>query len=181
MAADPKTTGLTTYTLTMREPCGGSETVEIEAATLEDAVTEGEERTRGWTSEGDYGHDGASIEAWWVLEEDGEEVKRGCVTVEIEPDHDYLIRRAGGDPGCDHDWTSEGEGGCSENPGVWSCGGTAMRSSSHCRCCGLIRVERITGSQRNPGEHDTVEYTQPESWCAECQSEECECEAEGDE
>lgn len=85
------------------------------------------------------------------------------VTVEIEPCHEHLIKEAAGTAGCgtspdDHDWTSEGEGGCSENPGVWSTGGTSMRFATHCRVCGLKRVQCTTGSQRNPGEHDTVEY-----------------------
>ena len=48
-----------------------------------------------------------------------------------------------------------------------------MCFASHCRKCGLHKSERTTGSRRNPGEHDTVEYRQPESWCAECESEEC--------
>ena len=92
-----------------------------------------------------------------------------------EPDHDALIRAAGGDTECDHDWTSEGEGGCTENPGVWSTGGTSMTFGAHCRKCGLHRVESTTGSQYNPGEHDTVEYEQPPTSCAECESETCTC------
>lgn len=102
------------------------------------------------------------------------------VTVEIEPCHEHLIKEAAGKTGCgtspdDHDWTSEGEGGCTDNPGVWSTVGTSMRYASHCRVCGLKRIECTTGSQRNPGEHDTVSYEMPDSWCEECQSEECEC------
>jgi hypothetical protein len=74
-----------------------------------------------------------------------------------------LIAAAGGDTSCDHDWSAEGEGGCSENPGVWSTGGTSMVFHTHCTHCGLIRIERSTGSQRNPGEHDTVEYQMPDA------------------
>ena len=90
---------------------------------------------------------------------DGEEIE-----VEIEPDHDGKIKEAarhadicGTDPD-DHDWTSDGEGGSTENPGVWSHGGTTMSFASHCRKCGLHRLEKTPGSQRNPGGHDTVEY-----------------------
>jgi hypothetical protein len=63
-----------------------------------------------------------------------------------------------GDSPDDHDWTAEGEGGCDENPGVWSTGGTSMMFRTHCRACGLRRTEHTTGYQRNPGDHDTVEY-----------------------
>lgn len=84
--------------------------------------------------------------------------------VEIEPDHSGKIADAtrgcetcGTEPD-DHDWTSDGEGGCRENPGVWGHGGTAMSFDSHCRKCGLHRHEHSTGIQRNPDDHDTVEY-----------------------
>ncbi len=108
-------------------------------------------------------------------EETGEETDERSQVVDIEPDHDHLIREAGGDPQCDHDWTSEGEGGCDSNPGVWSTGGTSHSFASHCRVCGLQRTEHTTGSQYNPGDHDTVEYFQPDQWCADCQSATCEC------
>ena len=59
----------------------------------------------------------------------------------------------------DHDWTGEGEGGCDENPGVWSNGGTTMTFDAHCRCCGLHRTTISRGFQRNPGEaSETTEY-----------------------
>ena len=96
---------------------------------------------------------------------DGEgtiEGDRNCVTIDIEPDAEKLMARAGADPECAHDWTSEGEGGCDDNPGVWSTRGTSMSFVSHCRQCGLIRKEFTTGSQRNPGEHDTVSYEMPD-------------------
>lgn len=155
------------------EEGGHSET--LDADDMDEAVEMAEELCRG----GSWGDEGASVRVW-VTEEDatGEETDRRDLTVEIEPDHDTMIRRAGGDPDCDHDWTSEGEGGCDQNPGVWSTGGTSMSFASHCRTCGLHRTEYHCGGQRNPGEHDTVEYSQPSEWCAECQSEECKCDAE---
>jgi len=94
----------------------------------------------------------------------GDVVDTEFIDVDIEPNHPVLIRAAAdrheicGDQPEDHEWTSEGEGGMKENPGVWSTGGTSMMFCSHCRNCGLHRTERVTGSQRNPGEHDTVEY-----------------------
>ena len=48
--------------------------------------------------------------------------------------------------------------GCTENPGVWSLGGTTIVFSDTCRHCGLARVATHYGSQRNPGQRDTVEY-----------------------
>lgn len=152
----------TSYTLEMRDDqC--RETRTITATTLDDAREQADSETTEWVEGGEWGGDGASIDACWTLcDEDGDEVATGSVTVKIEPDHDALIRAAGGDPDCDHEWSSEGEGGCSENPGVWSTGGTSIVTSEHCSRCGLRRVTRYAGSQRNPGEHDTVEYSQPD-------------------
>lgn len=68
----------------------------------------------------------------------------------------------------EHDWSSVHEGGCTENPGVWSTGGTSMLFRSHCLCCGMSRVRRSTGSRRDPGESDTVKYGEPDAgWLAE--------------
>lgn len=145
----------------------------LDATDMDEAVDMAEELARG----GDWGIGGASISVWVSeTDEDGNEIDRRNLTVEIEPDHASLIRAAcrdaysdkwehccGDDPE-DHDWTSEGEGGLDENPGVWSTGGTSMSFASHCRKCGLHRNEYCTGSQRNPGEHDTVVYEMPESW-----------------
>lgn len=118
-----------------------------------------------WVRGGDWGDDGASIDvSWWITDAAHRETNRGRLTVDVEPDHAAMIRAAMGDAeSCgddpdDHEWTSQGEGGCDENPGVWSTGGTSMKFTSHCRRCGLHRTEETTGSQRNPGEHDTTEY-----------------------
>jgi hypothetical protein len=164
------------YTLEMREDGGGDETVDLDATDVDDARSEISDACEEWIKGGEYGDDGAAISVYWTLYEDGDEIDSGYETVEIEPNHDALIKAAGGDTDCDHDWTSEGEGGLSENPGVWSVGGTSMVFHTHCTKCGLKRIEHHTGSQRNPGEHDTVEYAQPDSWCAECEQEECGCE-----
>lgn len=32
-----------------------------------------------------------------------------------------------------------------------------------------MAAAKASGSQRNPGEHDTVSYEMPETWCAECE------------
>jgi hypothetical protein len=145
---------------------------DIEAETMEEAIAE----ARDWIRAGDYPVEGCRIRVRVEqLRHDGEVNHAVTINVEIEPDHDALIRSAGGNPDCDHEWTSEGEGGCDSNPGVWSCGGTTMKFASHCRHCGLHRVEIHHGSQRNPDDHDTVTYTQPDEWCGECESAECCC------
>jgi hypothetical protein len=166
-------TNTTTYTLEMRDDSGATEDVEFDD---ENEARSGiASECQEWVEGGEWGDNGAAISVYWTLYEDGDEIDSGFETVDIEPNHDALIKAAGGDTDCDHDWTSEGEGGLDENPGVWSTGGTSMTFRSHCRTCGLKRTEHHTGSQRNPGEHDTVEYEQPDSWCPECEHEECEC------
>ncbi len=179
----------------------------IEADTIAEALTHAVSDLRDWITDGDWGIEGAAVDAWCTVTEEGcthpqlgtdgacaecdatcsgtdvdaetevctdsecdlhgdagdGETLRARVTVMVEPDHEALITQAGGDPNCDHHWTSEGEGGCDENPGEWLTGGTSMMFRSHCTECGLVRVENHTGSQRNPGECDTVEYRLPDS------------------
>ena len=62
----------------------------------------------------------------------------------------------------DHEWTSEGMGGCDENPGVWSLGGTTIRINMRCIHCEMVRSETFYGSQRNPYECDSVRYLYPD-------------------
>ena len=159
-----------TYTVTIRDDTASDSHDYDSEEEARDAITE---LCDDWASVGDWGPHGASVEIRWAIEDsDGNEIDYGCRTVEIEPDHTSLIREACWDgyqlAGCgtdpdDHDWTSDGEGGCSQNPGVWLTGGTSMLFRSHCRTCGLIREKSTTGSQRNPGDHDTVSYEMPES------------------
>lgn len=162
------------YTVNYREECGGSdsETFTVDAGTeaTQDATAKRQAQTltEEWVRSGEYGDEGASVSAWFILEDEESVWQEESITVEIEPNHSSLIRDVMGDEGCgnnpdDHDWTSEGEGGCTENPGVWSVGGTTLVFRSHCSTCGLQRREVSLGSQRNPGDHDTVEYFAPES------------------
>ena len=162
------------YTVTMRDEGGCTEesTLTIPAGTEADqdaqALTEARTATEEWVGEGSYSDKGACVRAWFSLEDEESTWPEEDIEVDIEPNHSALIREAmGRGEGCgtspdDHEWTSEGEGGCAENPGVWSTGGTAMTFSSHCSECGLQRVVRTTGSQRDPGDCDTVEYSAPE-------------------
>ena len=58
----------------------------------------------------------------------------------------------------DHRWTSEGCGGLSQNPGVWSLGGTSYGFTRRCVLCGVREHELHRGTQRNPGECDERRY-----------------------
>lgn len=143
-----------------------SDTVTVEVESMDGIQSAAEEAARDWVDGGDWGSDGASVSVRWSVTIDGEEMS-GCVDVEVEADHGSLIRDVGHEDSCgddpdDHDWTSEGEGGCDSNPGVWSLGGTTVRITSHCRTCGLRRCVTRHGSQRNPGQVDTTTYSRPE-------------------
>ncbi len=95
------------------------------------------------------------------LDHDGEECEgddAGSVDVEVG-ENDAPPETACGTEDDDHDWQSPGFlGGCSENPGVWSNGGTTMTFETVCAACGIYRTEIAYGSQRNPGQADTVTY-----------------------
>ncbi len=141
---------------------GATETMEC------DTMDEAKDRAEEWLENGEWGDDGAAPSAnVGELDADGNVVYQESVSVDIEPNHAVLISNLVGQFGLDdicgtdpddHDWTAEGEGGLDENPGVWSSGGTTITTQAHCRKCGLHRTVKTTGSQRNPGEHDTVEY-----------------------
>lgn len=108
----------------------------------------------------DWGEDGSVVEVLLRDEEDED----FTLMIEVAPNHALKINEAMGQvEHCgespeNHEWTSEGEGGLNENPGFWMNGGTSTKSSSHCRKCGLRRIEHATGTQHNPGEYDTVDY-----------------------
>lgn len=142
-------------TFIYHEDGGHQETIEG-VTTMAEALERAEEMCK----DGEWGNEGALINVWVEeIDEDGEQIDRDDIEVSIEPDHEEMIRRAGGDTDCEHEWTSEGEGGCTENPGVWSLGGTTMLFKSHCEKCGLKREEVHHGSQRNPGQADKVTYS----------------------
>lgn len=158
------------YTLTMRDDGGSEESLTLEAETLSEALAAVANECEDWVSGGSWGDDGASVMVRWTLtDDDGAELDDGSETVEVPPDHAALIGAAigyadadicGDDPD-DHDWTREDEGGCDQNPGVWSVRGTALEIHEHCSVCGLRRHQHLTGAQRNPGECDRIEYLPP--------------------
>jgi len=161
---------MTTYNLSLRDDQSDDDDREIEADNIAEAVSQVKGEAEDWCFDGEWGDDGASVTVYWELaDDDGEIVDEGTLSVEIEPDHNALILAAGGDPDCDHEWSREGEGGCDQNPGVWSTGGTTIVTREHCCCCGLIRESVSLGSQRNPGEFDRVTYSLPDpSRCRSC-------------
>ncbi len=89
-------------------------------------------------------------------------------------EHDGDDYCCGGDDECDcirpepdctesaHEWTGEGCGGLSENPGVFGRGGTTIAIVRRCSHCGVVRTEVARGAQRNDGECDSLSYAQPE-------------------
>lgn len=153
------------YTAEIRDECGEWGEYTLYAKTVVAALESVWDYIHAHIAEGDYGQDesgGARVKVWVKLyDEDGDCVASEAEYIDIEPDHDKLIAAAGGDTACAHEWTSEDEGGCDQNPGVWAVGGTGMLYRSHCRRCGLRREEYHTGPQHNPGEADTVRYYMP--------------------
>jgi len=131
---------------------------DIEADSLEEAW----EEAVAWAKEGTWPPEGTRVDVHVSSVDDPDDYRQK--EIEIEPDEDALMAEAGADQNCAHEWTSEGEGGCDTNPGVWSLGGTAMAYAEHCKHCGLRKLTRICGSQRNPGECDTVRFELPEDW-----------------
>ena len=163
------TRGTRQYTVEMEDDGGSTHSAVItippgtEAEQDAAAWEAAEEAARDWVYDGDWGQEGAIVDVqyyWEDADSTTEDVRR-WVSVVIEPDHEALMRDAGADPDCDHEWTREGEGGCTENPGVLSGGGSTLIFSAHCTRCGLHRTETRYGIQRNPGQADRVEYAMP--------------------
>jgi hypothetical protein len=125
------------------EECGGSDT--IEAKNMTDAIAHAKE----WVQLGDYGDVSVYVDVQvQQIDEDGDD---------IGDSHDLSVEvvREPAAPECadkhHHEWESpEWLGGCSQNPGVWSCGGTQIESKSVCRHCGCYQ---LYVSESTPGQH----------------------------
>ncbi len=159
---------------------GGCEEIVDDARDLGEAIEIVEELVRETSSYPTGATLSVSIEE---RDEDGEVIRRRHITVDIPPDEEALIRAAtwfshqrscGNNPDS-HAWSSRQEGGNSENPGVWGIGGTALTIDERCKDCGLHRTRHVCGTQRGPYDHDRTVYTMPDTWCAICEREECEC------
>lgn len=130
------------------------------------------------------GHASENIEATsmdeaeeWAIEkwQDGSWDSKILIQLDIEEfgfgeeviDHRTIEIECGEDPeapdcedGHEHDWCSPYEvvGGMSENPGVFSKGGTTMVFVEVCSHCGCKKIETHYGAQRNPHQCDQIEY-----------------------
>ena len=140
----------------MREDSGASEI--IEADSLEEAL----EAAREWASEGSY-QERVMVQVYVdEIDEDGEAIPGEYASDEVlagpEPRPEETECGTEDD---DHEWQSPLElvGGCTENPGVWSTGGTSFRFDYVCVKCGMYKTVETSGAQRNPGElAESVEY-----------------------
>lgn len=153
-------TGPTHWTMACTMDGDGTEESIKEPCDLSDA----QERCESWLADGEWTPE--SIVTGMVypdgLESGDYHAGDVSATIDPEPEPECPESESG------HEWTSEFEGGCTENPGVWSTGGTRLSFSAHCRCCGMSRKQVSVGSQRNPGEHDTTEYGAPDAeWVAD--------------
>ena len=142
---------------------------EREAESLEEAL----ELAQEWSAEGSY-DERCMVSCWAVLLENGEPVEPyayGEVQAGPEPKPEATEC---GDDDDDHDWQTPIElvGGCTENPGVFSTGGTRFDFHAVCARCGMYKHSWDQGSQRNPGDLDEgVEYEAAEerslAWVAQ--------------
>jgi len=133
------------------EDSGASEV--IDADNLEEAV----EAAKEWASEGEYTERVMVSVYVRGLDEDGEhtdEYEDAEVEAGPEPKEPECLDSE------EHDWQAPHNivGGVKENPGVWSKGGTTLTFHRVCSRCGTHRHENSYGSQRNPGQIDTVSY-----------------------
>ena len=150
------------YRVEMQDEGGCDETVMIFAETLRIAKIFADRECEKWVLDGDWDsedNENSTVDYWWELYLGDDQVGEGNDCVLIKMDHDQAIEDAGGDSDCDHAWTSEGEGGCNENPGCWSEGGTRMRFRQHCKNCGITRETTDPGMQHNPGECEQTIYS----------------------
>lgn len=107
---------------------------------------------------GDWGEGKALIDVRVVeVDEDGNEVGN-AEYIEVEVGEDPPEPDCTSEEGHDWQYPFECVGGIKENPGVWSGGGTTMIYKECCARCGAYKKTVMFGSQRNPGQCDTVEY-----------------------
>jgi hypothetical protein len=142
----------------------------VEADSLEEAL----EMAKESAAEGSY--DERVMVGVWAreLDEDGELIGEALFDeVEAGPEPTPPETECG-DEDEDHDWQSPVEvvGGCTQNPGVFSTGGTRFDFYEVCSQCGMYKHTWSQGSERNPGDlPGGVEYMPADelslAWVAE--------------
>ena len=124
--------------------------------------TDIEAMATAWIQAGEWGDGLAEVEVEYSaisIDEFGDEVEVGAESIEVTcgtlPEPEPCESEDG------HDWQSPVEivGGCAENPGVFSSGGTRFDFYEICQTCGMRKHSWDQGAQRNPGQaSEGVEY-----------------------
>lgn len=122
------------------------------------------EAAQEYVSDGDWGDGKCSVRVhvWkYALDINGEQERVAEDSFDVDAGSDPEAPGECGTDDDDHDWETPLElvGGCRENPGVFSIGGTTFRATSVCASCGTYRISTSRGEQRNPGEAASeIEY-----------------------
>jgi hypothetical protein len=129
---------MTTYNADIDYGQGGD--TQIEAGSLQEAC----EKAAAWAKDGDYSEaldrDGGCTILVRVWPIDWDDFSDAPEDVRDESHLDITTPEPECPEATEHDWTSEFEGGCSENPGCWDLGNGRMKFVSHCRTCGMERT-----------------------------------------
>jgi hypothetical protein len=123
------------WKLQLRSEGGATATVEVDSG-LDGEAAKG--RAGDWLRSLGLvtpGVDRVSETAWWELvDHAGELRERGAVAIYVAPADDALVRAAGGDPTCHHDWVLD-----RAYPGD-----RETVEYHHCRRCGLVRGRTLS-------------------------------------
>jgi hypothetical protein len=136
-----------------REESGWTEL--LAAATMDAAIEQAEDLAR----HGDWGQDAEDFTGILVTGEvtllmNDEVLDSRPIEVQILPEEPRCLEDE------EHDWRPDPRHGCDQNPGVWNLGGTTIKTTRFCMHCGLKRDEVRHGPQRNPGQSDSIEYSE---------------------
>ena len=125
-----------------------------------DSIESAMDMARDWADEGDWPEEGCKIRITVEDEDEDEELEEYYDIITPEPEADDH----------DHEWTSENEGGCDQNPGCWDTGNGSMVFVDHCKICGMKRrhVSKYA-NQINCEADDTYTYEDdPEYYAKYC-------------
>jgi hypothetical protein len=135
----------------------------IEAENITEALAKAEK----WAQAGEYEE---RTEVWievYEIDAGGVRVDGGeCDTSTVEAGPETVPPETDcGDSDDDHKWVRpvEAVGGCTQNPGVFSLGGTTMAFVSICSRCGIRKTRIDYGVQKNPGDVDHTKYEEPDA------------------